>query len=201
MSLQLFYWPTSSASQKALMAMEEKQLKFKGTIVNITEGEQNQGWYLRINSAGQVPVLQIEDHCLSESDVIVEKLDKLNNGEVGRMECSNHHKENLLKKGKGSNMDFYQAKESKELLPLQHIKQKNKLVKTAARNDKKTYLEDKASEAQEAAFRGDTQTLYTITRDLTRTNPSQPSTVKDEHGKLITKLEDQCKRLANHFKT
>ncbi|GFS14919.1 hypothetical protein ElyMa_004919100 [Elysia marginata] len=78
---------------------------------------------------------------------------------------------------------------------------KNKLFKTAARNDKKTYLEDKASEAQEAAFRGDTQTLYRITRDLTRINSSQPSTVKDEHGKLITKLEDQCKRWANHFKT
>ncbi|GFS05814.1 endonuclease-reverse transcriptase [Elysia marginata] len=78
---------------------------------------------------------------------------------------------------------------------------KNKCVKTAARNDKKTYLEDKASEAQEAAFRGDTQTFYRITRDLTKTNSSQPSTVKDEHGKLITKLENQCKRWANHFKT
>ncbi|GFR97755.1 craniofacial development protein 2 [Elysia marginata] len=74
---------------------------------------------------------------------------------------------------------------------------KNKLVKTAARNNKKTYLEDKASEAQEAAFRGDAHTLYRITRDLTRTNSSQPSTVKDEHGKLITKLEDQCNRWAN----
>ncbi|GFR92086.1 hypothetical protein ElyMa_006192000 [Elysia marginata] len=68
-------------------------------------------------------------------------------------------------------------------------------------NDKKTYLEDKASGAQEAAFRGDTQTLYRITRDLTRTNSSQPSTVKDEHGKLITKLTDQYKRWANHFKS
>ncbi|GFR86809.1 RNA-directed DNA polymerase from mobile element jockey [Elysia marginata] len=45
------------------------------------------------------------------------------------------------------------------------------------------------------------QTLLKITRDLTRTNSIQPSTVKDEHGKLITKLEDHYKRCANHFRT
>ncbi|GFS22442.1 hypothetical protein ElyMa_003364300 [Elysia marginata] len=60
----------------------------------------------------------------------------------------------------------------------QHKEQKktnNKLVKTAARNDKKTCLEDKAPKAQEAAFRGDIQTLYRITRDLTRTATRQQS--------------------------
>lgn len=79
-SLQLFYWPTSSASQKALMAMEEKQLKFKRTIVNLADGEQNQAWFLRINPAGQVPTVKIGDRFISESDVIVEALDKLSNG-------------------------------------------------------------------------------------------------------------------------
>ncbi|GFS26491.1 endonuclease-reverse transcriptase [Elysia marginata] len=71
----------------------------------------------------------------------------------------------------------------------------------ASRNDKKTFLEDKTSEAQEATSRGDTQTLYRITRGSTRTSSSQPSTVKDEPGKLITKLENQCSRWANHFQT
>ncbi|GFR77330.1 endonuclease-reverse transcriptase [Elysia marginata] len=87
------------------------------------------------------------------------------------------------------------------MLPLQHTEQKDKYVKTAARSKKKTFLEDQASEAQEAAYRGDTQILYRITRDLSRANSIQPSTVKDEHGKLIAKLEDQCARLANHFQT
>ncbi|GFS18709.1 endonuclease-reverse transcriptase [Elysia marginata] len=34
-----------------------------------------------------------------------------------------------------------------------------------------------------------------------RPKSRQHSTVKDKHGKLITKLEDQCKRWATHFKT
>ncbi|RUS86108.1 hypothetical protein EGW08_006128 [Elysia chlorotica] len=79
-NLRLFYWPTSSASQKALMALDEKQLDFKRTIVNITEGEQNQSWYLKVNPAGLVPVLQIGESFISESDVIVEAVDKLKNG-------------------------------------------------------------------------------------------------------------------------
>ncbi|GFR82359.1 hypothetical protein ElyMa_005948500 [Elysia marginata] len=36
---------------------------------------------------------------------------------------------NLLKKGKGSNKNFYQAKESKESLPLQHTEQKPNWLK------------------------------------------------------------------------
>ncbi|KAK3765729.1 hypothetical protein RRG08_026202 [Elysia crispata] len=79
-NLRLFYWPTSSASQKALMALEEKDLEFKRTIVNITKGEQNQSWFLRINPAGEVPALQIGESFISESDIIVETLDKLKNG-------------------------------------------------------------------------------------------------------------------------
>ena len=63
------------------MAMEEKQLEFKRTIVNITEQEQSQAWYLRINPAGQVPLLQMGDSFISESDIIVETLDKLKNGD------------------------------------------------------------------------------------------------------------------------
>ncbi|GFO19625.1 ganglioside-induced differentiation-associated protein 1 [Plakobranchus ocellatus] len=79
-SLRLLYWPTSSASQKAWLALEEKQLKFKTTVINLLEGEQNEPWYLRINPAGQVPVLQVGDRFVAESDVIIDTVDKLNSG-------------------------------------------------------------------------------------------------------------------------
>ena len=67
------------------MALEEKDLEFKRTIVNITKGEQNQSWFLRINPAGEVPALQIGESFISESDIIVETLDKLKNGEFSML--------------------------------------------------------------------------------------------------------------------
>ncbi|GFR68049.1 endonuclease-reverse transcriptase HmRTE-e01 [Elysia marginata] len=101
---------------------------------------------------------------------------------------------NLLEKRKNLKQRLLSSQREQRIAAITTYRTKNKLVKTSAKSNKNTSLDGKASEAQEAASMGDIQTLFRITRDLTRINSSQFSTVKDEHGKLITKLEDQIIR-------
>ena len=78
-------------------------------------------------------------------------------------------------------------------------REKNRAVKRSAKKDKKSYLEDKATEAEQAAAIGDSRTLYKITRQLTGSWTTQPPVVRDKEGKVITKEEDQRTRWAEHF--
>ncbi|GFR60772.1 endonuclease-reverse transcriptase [Elysia marginata] len=61
-------------------------------------------------------------------------------------------------------------------------------------------MEGKATEAQTAAAKGDTLTLFKITRELTSPGFGKTSIVKDKNGKVITREEDQCTRWAKHMK-
>jgi hypothetical protein len=62
----------------------------------------------------------------------------------------------------------------------------DKAVKKSARTDKRNFLERKAMEAEEAAKRGDSRTVYRITNDIIRkrlTNRDGP--VSDLSGVLV----------------
>jgi len=57
-----------------------------------------------------------------------------------------------------------------------------------------------AAEAQEAAGRGDTRTVYKMTKTLTGGFTSKTTVVKDKDGNVLMKAEDQLNRWAEHFK-
>ena len=74
-----------------------------------------------------------------------------------------------------------------------------KEVKKQLRADKRSYINEIAAQAEEAAGKGDLKTLYATTRLLSgrKTNPNRP--VRDKEGKLITSIEEQLKRWKEHF--
>ena len=73
-------------------------------------------------------------------------------------------------------------------------------VKKSCRADKKQWLEKKGAEAEAAAGRNDTGTLYRIVRDLTgiRNNSNVP--IKDKQGQVLLTTEAQDSRWVEHFK-
>ena len=74
-----------------------------------------------------------------------------------------------------------------------------KNVKKETRNDKRNYINELASKAEDAMARNDTKTVYNITRQLAgrKTNTTKP--VKDKDGKIITSLKQQLERWKDHF--
>ena len=75
----------------------------------------------------------------------------------------------------------------------------NKAVKNNCRRDKKNWYEKKCQEAESAAVRKDSRSMYKIVRDLTgaRTNNTVP--IKDKAGKVLLTLEEQLTRWVEHF--
>ncbi|KAK7481716.1 hypothetical protein BaRGS_00027089 [Batillaria attramentaria] len=75
--VKLYYNPSSSASQKVLVALQEKEVKFEGVIIDIQKKvQQLEAWYMRINPAGAVPVLQDGEKIIRESEDIVDYIDR-----------------------------------------------------------------------------------------------------------------------------
>ena len=62
------------------MALEERQLKYKETIINLMKQEQNDIWYLKLNPKGQVPLLKIGEAVIPESEHILSAIDQLESG-------------------------------------------------------------------------------------------------------------------------
>lgn len=58
------------------MALYEKDAKFKHKLVFIHSGEQNDPHYMRMNSAGQVPMLVDGKKIVTESDTIINYVDE-----------------------------------------------------------------------------------------------------------------------------
>ncbi|KAM9354321.1 uncharacterized protein KZ484_012474 isoform 1-T2 [Pholidichthys leucotaenia] len=79
-------------------------------------------------------------------------------------------------------------------------RQKNNDVKKSVRKDKREYADSLAQEAQSAAERGDTRTVYKITKTLTGGFTSKSTVVNDKNGKVLMKEEDQLSRWAEHFR-
>ncbi|KAL0150691.1 hypothetical protein M9458_053995 [Cirrhinus mrigala] len=71
----------------------------------------------------------------------------------------------------------------------------DRLVKKSCRKDKKEWLEHKSPEAQEAADRNDSKTLYRIVHE--KSNSSVP--FKDKNGKLLIAQDEQNKQWIEHF--
>ena len=79
-------------------------------------------------------------------------------------------------------------------------REKNKEVKKSARKDKRDYTYNLAREAQTAAEKGDTRTVYKITKQLTGGFINKTTAVKDKNGNVLMKEEDQLERWAEHIK-
>ena len=77
-------------------------------------------------------------------------------------------------------------------------KEVHKEVKRSIRSDKRNYLEQLATEAEEAACKGNLNELYKITKTLSGKQVTTPR--KDKEGKVLTNTDDQLKRWAEHFK-
>ena len=78
-------------------------------------------------------------------------------------------------------------------------KAKDKEVKKSARRDKRTHLEEKASQAEQAADRGDLNMVYKITKELCNTNSHRTMPIKDKDGNTITSEKGQAERWVQHF--
>ena len=82
----------------------------------------------------------------------------------------------------------------------QIYKEADRKVKQLTRRDKRKYLEDMATQEEEAAHEGDPATLYNITKQVCgqfRKNLDTP--IKDKDGKLLISDETQDARWAEYF--
>ncbi|KAK2719522.1 hypothetical protein QYM36_005114 [Artemia franciscana] len=78
-------------------------------------------------------------------------------------------------------------------------KRLNKQVKTQTRNDKRMYLETMADQAEVAARRGDSHTVYVITKELVVISKASSTQVENIEGILLTQTDDIIRRWMEHF--
>ncbi|CAG2187778.1 unnamed protein product [Mytilus edulis] len=67
-------------------------------------------------------------------------------------------------------------------------------VKKSCKQDKRNFVEQLAKEAEAACSKGDTKTLYNITKQLSGKPPTSNTPIKDKDNNTLTKLEDQLER-------
>nr|KAG5700724.1 hypothetical protein BaRGS_029089 [Batillaria attramentaria] len=72
-------------------------------------------------------------------------------------------------------------------------------VKRSTRKDKRDYIDNLASQAEEAARQGNLKDLYQVTKKLTGKFQQTDKPVKDKNGHPLT-TEEQLKRRAEHFR-
>lgn len=75
--MKLFHLHHSICSQKVRFCLEEKGLAFESRIVNLSNFEHLEPWYLEINPNGVIPALVVDGEPIVESTVICEFLDEL----------------------------------------------------------------------------------------------------------------------------
>jgi glutathione S-transferase len=61
---------------KVLIALQEKKIKYESELIDIHAGDQDAPWYMLLNPAGTVPVLQDGGTIITESEDIVQYVDK-----------------------------------------------------------------------------------------------------------------------------
>ncbi|CAG2220071.1 unnamed protein product [Mytilus edulis] len=69
----------------------------------------------------------------------------------------------------------------------------------SCKQDKRNFVEQLAKEAEAACSKGDTKTLYNITKQLSGKPPTSNTPIKDKDNNTLTKLEDQLERWKEHF--
>ena len=72
-------------------------------------------------------------------------------------------------------------------------------MKKKTKKDRKSYIDELASEAEVAAKQHNPKKLYKITRQLAGTNRSTNRPVKNKQGNLLTKESQQMERWREHF--
>ncbi|GFR62620.1 endonuclease-reverse transcriptase [Elysia marginata] len=129
----------------------------------------------RFHLLNEIPIDDLDEYCSQVQDAFTNTSEQtLGYKKTAKKPWIRDETWKLIEERKRVKQGFLSSQGEQRVAAITAYSAKNKLVKRAARNDKKTYLEDKASEAQEAAFRGDTQTLYRITRDLPEQIPANP---------------------------
>ncbi len=73
--MKLYYNPISSYSQKVLTVAHEKDIKFEGVVVNLMDPEAHAAYKRDVAPIGKVPMLDLGDHKIPESSIIMEYLD------------------------------------------------------------------------------------------------------------------------------
>ena len=70
----------------------------------------------------------------------------------------------------------------------------DKKVKKSCKKDKKAFIEKKETEAEEAAKKNDSKTLFKIVKELTGVNSNNKVPIKDKQGKVFSSEEEQNHR-------
>ncbi|KAM0062542.1 putative glutathione dehydrogenase (ascorbate) [Helianthus debilis subsp. tardiflorus] len=60
-------------SQRILLTLEEKKVAFNTHLINL---DNKPKWFLEVNSDGKVPLAKFDDKWISDSDVIVDLIEK-----------------------------------------------------------------------------------------------------------------------------
>ena len=77
---------------------------------------------------------------------------------------------------------------------------KDREVKESMKIDRKKFIEDQAEEAERAAQRQDTRTLFQVAKSLSKKSFNVGGgQVKDQNGVILTSQVDQLRRWAEHF--
>ncbi|XP_060519297.1 ganglioside-induced differentiation-associated protein 1 [Cylas formicarius] len=84
--LLLYYNEYSFYSQKVVLALHEKGLRFDTHSINLARYGQYEPWFLQINPKGEVPVLQDTGKIIPDSARIIDYLeDNFSNGDTPRL--------------------------------------------------------------------------------------------------------------------
>jgi len=70
-------------------------------------------------------------------------------------------------------------------------KEADRNVKKSARSDRRQYMNEKVRQTEEAASRGDSQTVCCLTKKIVCKSSIQGCPVKDENRRLLTDAEEQ----------
>ena len=73
--IELYHFEPTSNSGEVLICLKEKGIDFVGHYVDVLAGEQFAPDFLKLNAAGQVPVLVHDGHALTETGFILQYLD------------------------------------------------------------------------------------------------------------------------------
>ncbi|XP_062841713.1 ganglioside-induced differentiation-associated protein 1 [Trichomycterus rosablanca] len=74
--LILYHWTQSFSSQKVRLAIAEKKLRCEEYDVSLPLNEHTEPWFMRLNPAGEVPVLVHRDHVICEPAQIMDYLEE-----------------------------------------------------------------------------------------------------------------------------
>ena len=74
--IELHHFEPTSNSGEVLICLKEKGLGFTSRYVDVLKGEQFSADFLKLNPAGQVPVLVHDGHVLTETGFILQYLDE-----------------------------------------------------------------------------------------------------------------------------